>query len=140
MTLNDLIGKIIISYDPDRSIDISKRPSVLEYDEGCEEWFIITGIVKTSNEYILAGKWFDYYEQALDAKDVKEWKDSRPIALLTEDEFKQLIENGHVICYEMVGVLDSNYSVIGYKPSRKKIDWDIFNGTPEEFVACYEEE
>ena len=95
MKIEDLIGKIIWNYDKGRTstiLDDGRWKSDVEYDDECEENYIITDIVKTTDEFIIIGKLMRSYDDALDAYHIEEIENTEPIGLFGIDDISNLLE------------------------------------------------
>lgn len=144
----ELIGRIISNYDPERcdTINYSGRWASEEgYDADCEDNYIITGIVKTTHEYVIFGHLMRSYDEAYDRVD--RWDDEgRPIALVKEKQMKQLLEKLWCTGKEMDPAClvneetRKNPPLVGYKPGKKVLRWDLYYDTAEEFSKMYEDE
>lgn len=143
MTHKELIGKIITLYDPSTSDtfdpDRGQFRSEFEYDPDCEEWYIVTGIVCTALEVVLFGIEMRNYEEALDALKINKWDDEgRPFAIFMNTNFEQLLEKNYANGLRMSA--NALPPFFEYKYGKKLLRYDVFNGTPEEFVKLYERE
>ena len=141
MKKHELIGRIISCYDPEMSDTIDpcsgEFRSQFEYDPDCEEWYIITGIVETPTQTVLFGKEIRDLYEALDAKEVNSWMEyGRAIAVFGNVNFKDLVKK-----QTTTGLTMSPTFKLGvYSCGSRLIWWNIYNGTPEEFVELYERE
>lgn len=144
MTHKELIGKIITLYDPSTSDmfdpDLGQFRSEFEYDPDCEELYIVTGIVCTGLEVVLFGIEMRNYEEALDALKINKWDDKgRPFAIFMNTNFEKLLEKNYANGLRMSpnGLPPFFFE---YKYGKKLLRYDVFKGTPQEFVELYERE
>lgn len=144
----ELIGRIISNYDPDRCDKIlpdGRWASDAGYDEDCEDHYIITGVVKTTHEWVIFGHLMRSYDEAYDK--VARWdKEGCPIALLRDKQMEQLLERLYCIGKEMRGErlvneeTKNNPPLVGYRPASKVLRWDLYHDSAEEFAKMYEED
>lgn len=144
----ELIGLIISNYDPERCDKIlydGRWASDSGYDEDCEDYYIITGVIKTTHEFVIFGQPMRYYDEAYDK--VERWdKDGYPIALVKEKQMNQLLEKLWCTGKEMDSVrlvneeTRNNPPLVGSKPGKKVLRWDLYYDTAEEFAKMYEDE
>lgn len=143
MTHKEIIGKIITLYDPSTSETFDPERgqfrSEFEYDPECEEWYIVTGIVCTALEVVLFGIEMRNYEEALDALKIDRWSDKgRPFAIFMNTNFEQLLEKNYANGLRMSpNCLPPFFE---YKYEKGLLRYDVFKGTPQEFVELYERE
>lgn len=143
MKTKELIGKIITLYDPSTSItydpDRGQFRSQFEYDPDCEEWYIVTGIIRTALEVVLLGIEMRNYAEALDALKIDRWSnEGRPFAIFMNANFEQLLEKNYANGLRMSPNVFPPF--FEYKYSARLLRYDVFKGTPQEFVELYERE
>ena len=144
MKENELIGKIITVYDPGMSETWDEVRGTFraqfEYDPDCEEWYIVTGILKTSLEVVLFGIEMYSYMDADKANEVDAWMDEgRPFAIFMNESFNKLLDKKSATGHRMNNLV-SGIMPYGYKFGDKLLWWNVYNGTPEEFIEIYERE
>lgn len=143
MKIEDLIGKIIWNYDKGKSstiLDDGRWKSDVEYDDECEENYIITDIVKTTDEFIIMGKLMNRYDDALDAYHIEEIKHIEPIGLFGIDDISNLLEKSWCMGKELTRPIIKGKITRIYNPIDRVLRWDLYNGTPMEFFNSYEED
>lgn len=141
MKIEDLIGKIIWNYDKGRTstiLDDGRWKGDVEYDDECEEYYIITDIVKTTDEFIIIGKLMRSYDDALNAYHIEEIEHIEPIGLFGIDDISNLLEKSWCMGKELTRPIIKGKIVRIYKPMDSVIRWDLFKGTPQEFFDLYQ--
>ena len=144
MKENELIGKIVSTYDPGLSETWDEIQGTFraqtEYDPDCEEWYIITGVLKTSMEVVLFGIEIYSYMYVDRANEVDAWMDEgRPFAIFLNENFEKLLEKGTATGHRMNNLCKGIHPY-GYRFGDKLLWWNIFNGTPEDFINLYEDD
>ena len=141
---SELIGRIISSYDPGRCDTIlpsGRWKADVEYDQNCEAYYIITGILRSRHNYILFGRMMDSYEDALRADVISSGKDfGHPFVIIKTKHLDTLMKNCWCYGSEMFPVYrDDGRRLAGYRPSDKLLVWDLFQGSPDDFVKLFED-
>lgn len=135
----ELIGRIISNYDGERSdkiLDNGKYASENGYDEDCEDYYIITGFIRTLHEIVFVGYCMRTYDD-LDYKPME----GVPFAVFKESRVKNLREN--LWCYgkEIEPVYgDDKVTQIGYRIGQKTLRWNLFQGLAKDFTKLYEDD
>lgn len=124
---HEIIGLLLSDYDPGRCDKITINDNWASdegYDEDCEEYHLITGIVKTEHEYVLYGR---IVEPGDAVPDIHEWDDTGyPFALIREKQMDKLLESHGCNGLEMrtAYLLDKEYHfknppIVGFRPAGK---------------------
>ena len=124
---HELIGLVLSDYDPGRcdKITLNGRWASEEgYDEDCEEYHLITGIVQTTHEYVLYGR---IIEPGDVIPDINEWDDSGyPFALVKAKQMDELLKTHGCkgMAMRTAYLLDKEYHftnppVVGFRPENR---------------------